>query len=316
MSWIRTDVDLATHPKTLKFAAAIRAAGEGARLGPKPHAWLDDLWRFTRKFAPDGNLCSFDAGDIALGAGWDGPPGVFMSALKDAKLIEEGKDGWEIHDWWEHNGQHLREAEKKRRQREAEKLRKAGKGHPSTVPGTSPGHPTVSPGCPSDGTGRDVEDVTTDTDLSGSATPAGPDPVPKAKKPRRRGADGLLETWLTPPDRVYRAVMGVPIDGGKAARYFRRIILPTNGHDKAAMDVEDFCNAFFRYLTVAKKNGWRVDYSRFADEAGKWTEKTDDEKAIDEERESLRLGAETAAQHRAIMDQVERRQREEAAKNG
>lgn len=72
-------------------------------LGPGATDHLLDLWITTALNRPSGVLTGMDETDIALDAGWEGDPAVFVKALLDCGFLERDEDGtFRLHDWEEH----------------------------------------------------------------------------------------------------------------------------------------------------------------------------------------------------------------------
>lgn len=65
--------------------------------------YLIDLWITVAEERDTGTLTGWDAEDIALAAGWEGDPQVFVDALVQSKLLDINGDGvYHTHDWVEH----------------------------------------------------------------------------------------------------------------------------------------------------------------------------------------------------------------------
>lgn len=146
--WIESHQSLRNHPKTLRAARAL-GIPEVLLIGH-----LHCLWWWALDYAPDGNLASYDATDIALAAEWTGDPDVFVSALRDAAkvgeragFLEVREDALNIHDWWDYGGKliHKREqdaARKRTRRQDAPQSAETGTPtRPQDVQRTSSGHP-------------------------------------------------------------------------------------------------------------------------------------------------------------------------------
>jgi len=82
MSWIRSRITLARHPKTRCLCRLL-----GTSL-PAAIGHLHLLWYWTLEFSPDGDLSAYTDEDIADAAQWEGDPHRFVEALVLA-----------IHDW-------------------------------------------------------------------------------------------------------------------------------------------------------------------------------------------------------------------------
>lgn len=112
--WIELHDSCRDHPKILKLARDLKI--------PQAQAvgHLCSLWMWTLRMAPDGDLESFDAEDIELGALWEGDPGAFTAAATRRHLLDEGPHGLVVHQWGEY-ANHLKAAQRKRAQRERER---------------------------------------------------------------------------------------------------------------------------------------------------------------------------------------------------
>lgn len=107
------------HPKILKLARDLHIE--------EPHAlgYMASLWGWALRMAPDGDLSSFDVEDIEIGAKWSGDPGAFVKAAHHRKLLDFDGEFYAIHDWPIY-AQHLKAAERKRKERQL--LKSAGPG--------------------------------------------------------------------------------------------------------------------------------------------------------------------------------------------
>ncbi|MCR4330717.1 MAG: DUF4373 domain-containing protein [Patescibacteria group bacterium] len=83
------------HPKTKKLKK---------RLGWEGVISLIRLWEFTAQYRPDGVLGNMSDEDIELAASWDGDESVFVKHILEYGFIQNTENGYEVHDWQEHNG--------------------------------------------------------------------------------------------------------------------------------------------------------------------------------------------------------------------
>jgi hypothetical protein len=123
MLYTPSHAELGQHPKTRRLARLL-----GVSI-PTAIGHLHLLWHFALKYAPDGDLTSFDDVDLAEGAMWEGGAQVFSAALHDAGFIDASAEGepWAIrlHDWDDYGGKYI-----ERRERNAERMReKRATGH-------------------------------------------------------------------------------------------------------------------------------------------------------------------------------------------
>jgi hypothetical protein len=85
------------HPKTLDLAARL-----GVEL-PTAIGYLELLWAFTAKKAPQGNVGKWPAGAIARACYWMGDPATFLDALTAARFLDRDlSHGLCVHDWQDH----------------------------------------------------------------------------------------------------------------------------------------------------------------------------------------------------------------------
>lgn len=86
----RVAVDFFTHHKARKLKK---------RLGAAAVLSLLQLWAYAAKLRTDGNLSGMSVEDIELAAEWDGDEGAFSAALLDVGFLDQGEDGYSLHDW-------------------------------------------------------------------------------------------------------------------------------------------------------------------------------------------------------------------------
>lgn len=91
VSDIRLIVGFRTHPKREKLRRRLGADGVLA---------LVDLWLWAGGSRPDGSLDGMTDEDIEIAAGWMGAPGALVAALRDVGFL----DGYQLHDWQDHQG--------------------------------------------------------------------------------------------------------------------------------------------------------------------------------------------------------------------
>ena len=90
---IRVSVNFLDHPKTVKLERRLGFDGVKA---------LIRLWTWSAINRPDGALGA-DIEDVEIAARWDGEPGRFVAELVALRWLDEGDDGYRLHDWQEHN---------------------------------------------------------------------------------------------------------------------------------------------------------------------------------------------------------------------
>ncbi len=125
MSWIPSNSDIGSHPKTRKAAR---------RLGisvPTLMGHLHLLWHWCVKHAENGNITQVDQEDLADAMMWPGEPQALINVLCEVGFIDTTtqRDGnvesMLIHDWHEYAGKYdfrkKKNAEYKAAQRQREK---------------------------------------------------------------------------------------------------------------------------------------------------------------------------------------------------
>jgi len=134
--YLEIDDGFLEHPKTLRFCRAVR--------DPCAPTYLLRLWTWATKSAPDGDLRDMEPDELELILRWPGEPGTCYAALVSAGFIDKDEDGATIHNWAERTGgaivrmeqkgdaRRVSATERKRRQRQAERERKAS-GHASVT---------------------------------------------------------------------------------------------------------------------------------------------------------------------------------------
>lgn len=198
MAWLRVEVGVSRNRKTKRFA---REAGITVRSAIGA-LWL--LWEATREQAPDGNLAGWSDEEIA-----DVIEGKVdeVLAMVTAGFLEGEPGARRVHEWMTHNGQHIRDAIRKRDER-AEEATKVVQGGLALVPPEVLGRPGMStdvPGVSSYGTDE--------TNVH--------DGQPCAATPR---ADADRETWksILPFERDlidrYLGIQGSPEGWWESAR--------------------------------------------------------------------------------------------------
>lgn len=85
------------HPKTLDLASRLEVEL------PTAIGYLELLWAFTGKKAPQGNIGKWPDGAIARACYWMGRPEVFLLALQESGFIDPDElHRLTVHDWREH----------------------------------------------------------------------------------------------------------------------------------------------------------------------------------------------------------------------
>lgn len=90
-------LDALDHPKTLDFAARLEVEL------PTAIGYLELLWAFTAKKAPQGNIGKWPDGAVARACYWMGSPETFLTALRESGFLDaDSTHRYLIHDWPEH----------------------------------------------------------------------------------------------------------------------------------------------------------------------------------------------------------------------
>ena len=112
MAWFELHQELWSHPKTKRMARLLDI--------PRPQAvgHVVGLWIWALDYAQDGDLSTYEPGDIADACDWQGDADQLVAALlecgrKDGPgFLFRGDDGLEINDWEQYAGKTV----KKRKQ--------------------------------------------------------------------------------------------------------------------------------------------------------------------------------------------------------
>lgn len=155
-------------------------------LGPGSTDYLLDLWLAAAMNKPTGVLDGMDETDIALEAGWEGEPDVFIRAMLECRFLERREDGvYVLHDWEDHQGYvvHAPERSAKAKQAAEAKWKKVKK--------EAEQNGSMQGACNEHASSITV--AMQDTDLSNAPSPApipSPAPSPKNKKHKPVTQDG------------------------------------------------------------------------------------------------------------------------------
>lgn len=84
------------HPKFNRLKALLKL-NRACTLG-----YLEALWHFTGRFAPDGNIGKYEVEEIEAWTEWDGEEGALMAAFIDSGFIDDDPAGLRVHDWTDH----------------------------------------------------------------------------------------------------------------------------------------------------------------------------------------------------------------------
>lgn len=176
MTWVRVDSAAVSNPKIIRVSRLLKI--------DRAHAFglIVGVWAFAMQYAADGNLASFEAGEVETWVGWTGAEGALVEALEAAGLIDRTERGPEIHDWSEFT-QGLREAARKKRHRD--KLRASA--DDVSRPGTDAGRTGDGRVSPTNGRTNERDERTNE----GAPRSTGPT-LPLKDDP----------AWLVPPEVI------------------------------------------------------------------------------------------------------------------
>lgn len=126
MPWFEAHDTMARHPKTLKLARLLNAERRYAV------GLLHDLFSWGLYAAgKDGALEGLAAVDIAQALDYPAKKGqAVVEALVAAGYLEEGTDGYTIHDWYDYAGKLYDSREKNREKNQRYRDRKRAKESP------------------------------------------------------------------------------------------------------------------------------------------------------------------------------------------
>ena len=151
MAWIELHQTLPTHRKIMKLRRILKIKT------PQAVGHVAMLWLWSIDNAPDGDLSKVDVEDIAEACEWPRGAETFVSAMKEAGLIDADM---KLHDWDEYTGGLMEKREdrrKKDRERQArsrakkaaQKAAKAGgeehRDHAPPPPPQTPQEPPQAP---------------------------------------------------------------------------------------------------------------------------------------------------------------------------
>jgi hypothetical protein len=111
---IRLKVTFPTHRKTVKLIHLVGCEGFFSLL---------QLWCYTAQNHSKGVLDGYDKDDIEIAAMWKGKRGEFLKAAIKVGYVKKIKNGYEIHEWKEHNPYAFHAEERSEKARVAAKKR-------------------------------------------------------------------------------------------------------------------------------------------------------------------------------------------------
>jgi hypothetical protein len=104
MDWLRINKNLPRHPKAKALAR---------QLGEQVAWWrVAQVWAWCVEYAQEGRIVGEDAAlNVEDAASWNGQPGAFVEACVRVGFLNRVEGGLEVHDWEEHNGKAIKQAE-------------------------------------------------------------------------------------------------------------------------------------------------------------------------------------------------------------
>jgi hypothetical protein len=108
--WIKVESALRRHRKVIRLGRMLSLTDERTLVGG-----LVLLWLSARESAPDGDITSWKARDVAAAAGFDEQDAdQFYLALHECGFLEGDNGKVFLHDWMDHNGKFTKDAERMR----------------------------------------------------------------------------------------------------------------------------------------------------------------------------------------------------------
>lgn len=163
ITWVRVSTDLPDHPKSHLLAAELN----------EHNAWayMARLIMWCSNYAQDGRLPARMSAVIERACGWQLGADDLLSAMHKVGFLERTPDGiFAVHDWEEHQGAAIRQAnhdsDRKRKWREQKKKVRAARRRdgdvtvPRTIDGQHPGTSKVPDLTGPDGTLKEEEKKT------------------------------------------------------------------------------------------------------------------------------------------------------------
>jgi hypothetical protein len=91
---LRLDANYLDNPKIKRLRASLGDTGIVSHIA---------LLCYVRRIFPEGKLHDMTSIEIEDAARWQGESGLFSATLERLRLLHQNGDGYEIHDWYEHN---------------------------------------------------------------------------------------------------------------------------------------------------------------------------------------------------------------------
>lgn len=132
-SWYRVDSAFVRHPKTLALKVELN--------NPLADAYINRLWAWAQVYAPSGRISAALIGGLESELGWTGSSGSLAAALEKTGWLDRVGNDFEVHDWADLQGFHVKKAKKdadKKRKRRARASARTDNGRRSDGAVSSP----------------------------------------------------------------------------------------------------------------------------------------------------------------------------------
>lgn len=117
--WVRIAADIGQNLKRYRLDALL---GQD-----RTHSYIVDVFGWVIRFRPDGNITDVSDQAIADAAGWKGDPQRFVEALIAAGIVDSDGDTRVIHEWFEHQGNIVRDSDRSKERSRMYRDRNQGK---------------------------------------------------------------------------------------------------------------------------------------------------------------------------------------------
>ena len=188
--WLRLESDIVDHPKTGRLEALLNEPLAGWYV-IRALSWMS-------RFCPTGHVRDSDGTSLESCAKWRGEPRALLSALVACGWLDVVENGWEWHDWAEHQGKVAHKAAKERERKAAYRAR-AAQNVPRDSDGTSAGRPAQRDVTGRDVTGREKEGETQSVPLQLEALPT---KATRTRKPPDPAAEFVKFKAACTPDEL------------------------------------------------------------------------------------------------------------------
>jgi hypothetical protein len=104
VGWIRVDVNLPRHPKSLLLSALLNI--------PKAYAYVQEVWMYCSNHARDGRIEKRLLPIVEQLVDWRGTPGALIAAAVEVGFADWDGDTLVVHKWKDRQGDHIAQAVK------------------------------------------------------------------------------------------------------------------------------------------------------------------------------------------------------------